>query len=564
MKNSLIIYSALILILLSVPACYNPQGPAPEAPYPPPELQPIPQKVVVEEKMLYAPAPRENGIPPQECDYIHYLRYRPETADGAVKAVNAILVLIPGYMGGATAFDYLGRQLVSMAEQQGHGSVEVWAVDRRANCLEDLTGMNAAEAAANPALAIDYYYNNRLLDGRGFSGFLSQESLPFLSEFGLQLLMNDINAIITARLPDNADRKKAVFIGGHSLGGPLTALFAGWDFDGKPETTSDAGYNNCAGLVGLDGGIGLGSRTSLDERTYQQRLADIRSGASARISLVAGVTPEALALLEIMGIYAATAPDTESTWFKTLPYSEDVGQLIRLLTSRDVVHFISGTPSFTDFRFTNEALLGMFIDENFQPISIMKASLGFMYGGTVMRKQFPFGQPDLFPWHDSDPSEEQFIAWDAGLPTAPGSGPLYSWTNFDELGDAAHPEYQDATGTITYTFSSTEVTDIQDFARLLFTGPLNFTEWYFPARLTLDMSAAVSSFNAEYGLNFFHEDSIQHVPTREFMAEDAFGYNHLDVLCAAVDRPCRRKNEIFEKLLEFLLVNSEGTVVPGE
>ena len=65
--------------------------------------------------------------------------------------MDAILVLIPGFMGGANSFDYIGRQLVSMAEAEGVGSLEVWAVDRRTNCLEDLTGMNAAEAAVTPA-----------------------------------------------------------------------------------------------------------------------------------------------------------------------------------------------------------------------------------------------------------------------------------------------------------------------------------------------------------------------------------------------------------------------------
>ena len=46
--------------------------------------------------------------------------------------------------------------------------------------------------------------------------------------------------------------------GGHSLGGPLTAAFASWDFDGDPATRRDAGYKQCAGLVGLDTTLALG------------------------------------------------------------------------------------------------------------------------------------------------------------------------------------------------------------------------------------------------------------------------------------------------------------------
>ena len=96
-------------------------------------------------------------------------------------------------MGGANSFDYIGRQLVSMAEADaGVGSLEVWAMERRTNCLEDLTGMNAAEAAGDPGIAVDYYYNGVEVAGKMFQGFLGEQDVPFLSEFGLKLLMDDI------------------------------------------------------------------------------------------------------------------------------------------------------------------------------------------------------------------------------------------------------------------------------------------------------------------------------------------------------------------------------------
>ena len=78
---------------------------------------------------------------------------------------------IPGFMGGANSFDYIGRQLVSMAEADaGVGSLEVWAMERRTNCLEDLTGMNAAEAAGDPGIAVDYYYHGVEVDEKVFRG----------------------------------------------------------------------------------------------------------------------------------------------------------------------------------------------------------------------------------------------------------------------------------------------------------------------------------------------------------------------------------------------------------
>ncbi|HEX7021227.1 MAG TPA: hypothetical protein VF171_00110, partial [Trueperaceae bacterium] len=45
---------------------------------------------------------------------------------------NIVLVLVPGIFGGATSLDILARQLVASTP-----GLEVWAVDRRANLLEE-------------------------------------------------------------------------------------------------------------------------------------------------------------------------------------------------------------------------------------------------------------------------------------------------------------------------------------------------------------------------------------------------------------------------------------------
>ncbi len=39
------------------------------------------------------------------------------------------------------------------------------------------------------------------------------------------------------------------------------------------------------------------------------------------------------------------------------------------------------------------------------------------------------------------------------------------------------------------------------------------------------------------------------------------GYNHLDINCAAVDRPGHRENLVFQPLLDFVLSRSSGTVL---
>jgi hypothetical protein len=583
------------LVVISVSAllggCYSPGGPFPEAPVSPAVLEAIPQKVIVEEEMIYAPAPQDNGVPPEACDWIRFVRYRPETVDGQPKEVNAVLVLLPGYMSGAGEFDYIGRQLVSMAEAGGSGSLEVWAMDRRPNCLEDHTGMNAAEAAGelpDPTLAVDYYYFGSSIGGDTFAGFLQDSQVPYLSEFGLKLFMEDVYEVISQKIPSAADRQTKVFVGGHSQGTTLTGAFAGWDFDGNPDTLDDAGFRNCAGLVLLDGPVfywDIGQFNVISETEYFQRVADIRSGAESRFKYFEGVTADALTLLEVVGLYAAGAPDQESTLLREVPYSGDVAYMIQLIHTRDLGHFLVGTPAISDFRYTNEALLGVIMDDNFMPMKMMQASMGFVQGGPVVAKDFPGSVAHLIGLERDVDKDNLFIPWDAGPSDQPGTGPLYSWVNFDEVGNAADPDFMDSDGLFTYTTMTEEVTDIQDFARMTYRGPSNFLEWYYAARLMLDLGAAGAPFNATAGLTWFHNAEVDvpviafgapHGDAPDLSAWDEYrgsiastdfttimcpGYNHLDINLAAVDRPGHRENLVFQPLLDFVFSRSSGAVL---
>ena len=59
----------------------------------------------------------------------------------AARPPRAILILIPGFLGGATTFDPLARDLVNAVGSR----LEVWAVDRRPNQLEDQLGGRHAQ-----------------------------------------------------------------------------------------------------------------------------------------------------------------------------------------------------------------------------------------------------------------------------------------------------------------------------------------------------------------------------------------------------------------------------------
>src|SRR2546421_283091 len=85
------------------------------------------------------------------------------------------------------------------------------------------------------------------------------DDAAWLDHVGLEQPLRDWYAVLKAGIPSQRIRARKVFCGGHSMGGPLTAAFPSWDFDGNPQTTSDAGYRQCAGFVGpgttLSGGV---------------------------------------------------------------------------------------------------------------------------------------------------------------------------------------------------------------------------------------------------------------------------------------------------------------------
>lgn len=596
---ALTISIALCLALaLAASGCYVPGGPVPESAKPgaPRAWTPeqVEQAVISTQESIYSPAPRDNGAPPPGCDYIQFLRFRPSDYSGNPADADAVLVLMPGFLCGANSFDYLGRQLVYMAKTQHGIDLEVWGTERRSNTVEDLTGLEAAEQQADTQVAIDYYFHGAQVGGRTFAGFPANEQIPYLAEFGLKLLMEDVNTIITTMLPDPEARRQKLFLGGHSLGGTLTALYAGWDFDGDPATLDDAGYRNCRGFVALDsvikasaGAVAVSgalpdSIASAEpdeaEQAYAEFLAALRAGTAPRVLPIPGIGPETMLLLECLGMDADFAPGAESTLLRRIPASGQLDLLLRILHSRTLAHFLLPLPAITDFHFTNEAAMGIVLDDNFMPVTIIQASMGFLKGGPVVRKDFPLPAdlaefPQIVDLIGGMLSiKDMFIANDAGPSYVElGQGPLYSWANFDEVGDADDPEYRSLDGTLKYTSAENEVSDLHDVAKILYRGPSNLTEWYFTMRFIVDIGAATAPFGPSRGLNFLHADHVGDLPKIELLAgqgpmrsmfgiepppnEKIVGYNHIDVLSAAADRASRRPNEAFAAVLDFIVQN---------
>lgn len=397
----------------------------------------IRQEMVAVEGAVPPPNPEFNVGTPPELNRARAIAYRAEGVSDA--DIEQVLVLMPGFLGGANDFDYLARRLII----RNQGKLAVWAVDRRSNWLEDHTGLDRAERERNPDIAKAYYFQGLELDGRRFAGILRAEQLRFLSEWGLWVHIHDLDALLRAarqRYPI-----AAVFLGGHSLGASIAPIYAAWDFGPY------AGFEMLSGLVLLEGapnpgaapptleayestGVGVGfARTSL---------LSIRTGNPVS-SLEPFVSSDLFIVAEILAMRAAS----------------DFGQADEISPDSDLYQgfFSLVFGSREPIRVTNKAALGLGFDNDFQPLDFARASLGSLTGGAVGP-------------NPNAPLLSQLLGPLGNLlaPTDPGA--VYTW----------HAQSADDP-------TRSDPTRLDTFAGLLFRGPTNFIEWYFPARLALDV-----------------------------------------------------------------------------
>lgn len=601
--------AALVLAVLAVSLAVAPAAGAPERdlsgaaevrPALPPGLSESSRtwtghgvEVSIEQKYLYARPRLDMAVSyPEALDYIPYLRYAVSGTSSA--RAHAVVVALSGLHAGNNGFDYFAKQLVSLAKADRGMNVEVWALDRRVNNLEDTTGLNEAERlgragdlrGAKEALN-GYYYGGKAINGRTFQGFLTDESAPYLSEFGLRVAMEDVYTLIRTEFPNPETRKKRVYVAGDSLGAVMAADFACWDFDGDPATTADIGYNNIAGVIALDALMtpnavpinqdvlkviadflpaafrNLINTTSLT--TYATTLNMLRSGALDVLMPTSeiGYVPTTYLGVEVNAMMADAAPDQESTFYREtagLEVDPRSDVILRIAMSRDLLQFLSGEVWQKKVRWTNEALFGIVFDNNFNPITMNESAMGFL-SGPVSEKSFPaVGNLDaVLPRSLWDPISG-FMPYDRMyIPSS--TTYLYRWVNSDEIESDPYARR--------YTSSSDEVSDLHDIAKCCYEGPSNIAEWYYTTRLFADIMIANTAGAEKYGLNLLHADRLSRVPT--FIRLNREGTNigyarmngmdtrgielpgqHLDVLMMDMDRDPNAKNLMYLPMCDWM------------
>ncbi len=322
--------------------------------------------------------PETGTATPEHLNKIRFLRYR---ATDETLEVRAIVICVPGMPAGATAYDELARRLVRLSE----GRVEVWAIDRRSNLLEDLTGMEAAERESDPDLAWRYYSDGDEVDGRIYEGL--PEDLEYMSEWGLATAVADLRTVLDL-VPQEARRSQVILVG-HSFGASQAQAFASWDHEGSPNA------DELAGLILMDGGFNL--QMQVDEERYLTRgyggspgLEELRQGVDPYLDYV-GFGIGGFMLAEITAMRAWLHPHE--------PVEDDMADLVGSIL------FLQPMPPMTA-----SAMVGFLMDDASSPDPGMRASCGAPTGPVeafehpMMHevRYRPSNLDELYDWIDCD------------------------------------------------------------------------------------------------------------------------------------------------------------------
>lgn len=191
-------------------------------------------------------------------------RYTRFHADAPGLTPDAILILVPGFEGGANDFKILAENLIVRAAEGRGMIVEVWAYDRRSNQLEDTEGLDISESLLDPLVGLDWLFGDDLglaLHPALVSGpnrravfYDAHGDVPFIANWTPLVFSQDIDAVVEAAR--GVAKNQNVFLGGHSAGTGFTARYAATDFDLTGLGPPEPGFGKLRGLVLLEGGGG--------------------------------------------------------------------------------------------------------------------------------------------------------------------------------------------------------------------------------------------------------------------------------------------------------------------
>jgi hypothetical protein len=237
------------------------------------------------------------GVPaagPSKYDASYVTKFGPSSA-------KTVLVLVAGYSGGAGTFNIVGPELADRVP-----GLQVWAVDRRSQALEDTSVFERGLRDEATLKEVYDFYIGWIRDGSIQPRYTppSTDSLKFAADWGLPTHLRDLRRVILAAKRGG----RRVILGGHSLGASTTSIYATWDFGGRP------GYRDIDGMVLIDGGA-LGTFDDTETVSdVRERLRGIREQPFADIVGVG--LPWANGIFTgLGGLYALKDPVGESPFW---------------------------------------------------------------------------------------------------------------------------------------------------------------------------------------------------------------------------------------------------------
>jgi pimeloyl-ACP methyl ester carboxylesterase len=217
---------------------------------------------------------------PARYDRVRVKAFGPTTA-------RRVLVLVPGTIAGAGSFTPVARQLVARVR-----GLQIWAIDRRSNALEDTSRFQAGHT---PEEALDYY------GGLKFRQVDGAREARFARRWGLKVSLEDVRRVVLRARQGG----RKVTLGGHSLGASTAVAYATWDFAGRP------GYRDVDGLVLIDGGL-LGTFNGTSLVNARRTLASINQGDPFAAALPGLPVWAAGVLSEVAAMFARRQPQAPS------------------------------------------------------------------------------------------------------------------------------------------------------------------------------------------------------------------------------------------------------------
>jgi pimeloyl-ACP methyl ester carboxylesterase len=190
-----------------------------------------------------------------------YTRWR---LTGPEQQPDAIMIAIAGFGGDANNFKIMAEDLIPKMLADHGLVVEVWGYHRRSDPLEDREGALLGADAADPLVALDWYYGTELGlaphpllstgPNRRSVFYNTSSDIPFLANWTTHVFSRDIDVIVETAQATASNGN--VFVAGHSAGTGFTARYAATDFDLSGMGPAEPGYEKLRGLILFEGGGG--------------------------------------------------------------------------------------------------------------------------------------------------------------------------------------------------------------------------------------------------------------------------------------------------------------------